>query len=58
MLKKEQNKRISMVCYADDAAIFAETEYDLQRPLHKFCQVSQVMNMTLSIEKNEKHNLC
>jgi len=30
-----QNKR--MVCYADDAAIFAEKEDDL----HKFCQVSQ-----------------
>jgi len=53
-----QNKRISMACYADDAAIFAETEDDLQRQLHKFCQVSQAMNMTTSIEKKEKHNLC
>jgi len=35
----EQNK--SMVWYADDAAIFAETEDDLQRQLHKVCQVSQ-----------------
>jgi len=48
-----QNKTISMVCYADDAAIFAETEDDLQRQLHKFCQVSQVMNMTISIEKTK-----
>jgi len=46
-----QNERISMVCYADDAAIFAETEDYLQRQLHKFCQVSQTMNMTISIEK-------
>jgi len=35
-----QNKRISMVCYVDDAAIFAETEDDL----HKFCQVSEENN--------------
>jgi len=49
-----QNKRISMVCYADDAAIFAETEDDLQRQLHKFCQVSQAMNMSSIYRKNEK----
>jgi len=48
-----QNKRISMVCYADDAAIFAEKEDDLQRQLHKFCQVSQAMNRTISIEKTK-----
>jgi len=48
-----QNKKISMVCYADDAAIFAETD-DLQRHLHKFCEVSQAMNK----KKNEKHNFC
>jgi len=52
-----QNKRISMVCYAEDAAIFAETEDDQQRQLHKFYQVSQAMNMTISTEKT-KHNLC
>ncbi|XP_056636638.1 uncharacterized protein LOC130445137 [Diorhabda sublineata] len=40
-----------MVCYADDAAIFGETQDDLQRQLHKFCQVSQAMNMTVSTEK-------
>jgi len=48
------NKRISMVCYADDAAIFAETEDDLQKQLHKFCQVSQ----DHIYRKNEEHNLC
>jgi len=48
-----QNKRISIVSYADDAAIFAETEDDLQRKLHKFCQVSQAMNITISIEKTK-----
>lgn len=46
-------KRISMVCYADDAAIFAETEDDLQKQLHRFYQVSQAMNMTISTEKTK-----
>jgi len=45
-----QNKRISMICYADDSAIFAD---DLQRQLQKFWQVSQAMNMTISIEKTK-----
>jgi len=49
-----QNKRISMVCYADDAAIFAETEDDLQRKLHQFCQVTQ----DHIYRKNENHKLC
>jgi len=44
-----QNKRISMG-YANDAAIFVETEDDL----HKFCQASQTMNMTISKEKTFK----
>ncbi|XP_056629854.1 uncharacterized protein LOC130440616 [Diorhabda sublineata] len=47
------NKRISMVCYADYAAIFAETQDDLQRQLHKFSQVIQAMNMTISPEKTK-----
>jgi len=34
-----QNKRISMVCYADDAAIFAETEDDLERHHTQFLAV-------------------
>ena len=48
-----QNKIISMVCYPDDAAIFAETQDDLQRQLHKFYQISQAINMTISIEKTK-----
>jgi len=51
--RMRQNKTISMVCYADDAAIFVETEDDLQRQLHKFCQVSQAMNLTISIQKTK-----
>ena len=29
------HNRVSMVCYADDAAIIAETEDNMQRQLHK-----------------------
>lgn len=47
------NKPISMVCYADDAAIFAENENDLQRQLFKFYQVSRQLNMSISIEKTK-----
>jgi len=46
--RMEQNTRISMVCYADDTAIFARNEDNLQR-LHKFCHIYR---------KNEKNNLC
>lgn len=34
------DKVISMVCYADDAAIVAETEDDLQKQLFKLHQTS------------------
>jgi len=53
-----QNKRISMVCYADDAAIFVETEDDLQRQLRNLCQDSQAMSMTISIEKTKSIQTC
>ena len=32
------NKRIDVVCYADDAAIIAESENDLRRQLFQFFQ--------------------
>ncbi|XP_060519855.1 uncharacterized protein LOC132698036 [Cylas formicarius] len=47
------NKRINMVCYADDSAIFAENENDLQRQLFKFYQVCREFNMTISVEKTK-----
>jgi len=53
-----QNKSISMVCYADDAAIFAATEDDLQRQLHKFCQVSISIEKTKSITFAKYHVRC
>lgn len=46
-------RRISMVCYADDAAILAETEDDLQRQLYKFHQISRKLNMSISAEKTK-----
>jgi len=56
--RMEQNKRISMVCYADDAAIFAETEDDLQRQLHKFLPGQPSDEHDHIYRKNEKRNLC
>jgi len=47
------NGAISMVCYADDAAIFAERENDLQRQLFKFYQISQQLNMDISTGKTK-----
>ncbi|XP_060525304.1 uncharacterized protein LOC132701439 [Cylas formicarius] len=47
------NKRINMVCYADDAAIFAENENDLQRQLFKLYQVCRELNITTSVEKTK-----
>ncbi|ENN80254.1 hypothetical protein YQE_03249, partial [Dendroctonus ponderosae] len=44
-----KNKRISMICYADHAAIIAENEDHLQRQRFKFHQISQRLNMTISI---------
>ncbi|KAH1017030.1 hypothetical protein HUJ05_007764 [Dendroctonus ponderosae] len=40
---------ISMVCYADDTKLFAESENDLQRQSFKFYQISQQLNMDISI---------
>jgi len=43
-------KRISMVCYADDAAITAESENDPQNQLFQFFQASLQLNMNISIK--------
>ncbi|XP_050503613.1 uncharacterized protein LOC126882681 [Diabrotica virgifera virgifera] len=42
------NKRITMVCYTDDAALIAESEDDLQRQLFQFFQISRQLNMNMS----------
>ncbi|XP_048521459.1 uncharacterized protein LOC125504114 [Dendroctonus ponderosae] len=44
-------KRISTICYANDAAIIAENEDDLQRQLFRFHQISHRLKMTISINK-------
>lgn len=43
----------SMVCYADDAAIIAETEDDLQRQLYKFYKTSKLLNMNIATSKTK-----
>ncbi|XP_044760224.1 uncharacterized protein LOC123317680 [Coccinella septempunctata] len=47
------NKKVSMVCYADDAAIIAESENDLQRQLFQFFLVGRQLNMNISISKTK-----
>ncbi|KAH1028339.1 hypothetical protein HUJ05_001700 [Dendroctonus ponderosae] len=47
------NKRISMIRNADDAAITAENEDDLQRQLFSLYQISQRLHMTISINKTK-----
>lgn len=47
------NKTVAIVCYADDAALIAENEDDLQRLLHRFKESAEKYNMTISIEKTK-----
>ncbi|XP_050519479.1 uncharacterized protein LOC126893388 [Diabrotica virgifera virgifera] len=47
------NKRIGLMCYADDAAIIAKSEDDLQRQLFEFFQVSRQLNMNISTNKTK-----
>ncbi|XP_056635477.1 uncharacterized protein LOC130444396 [Diorhabda sublineata] len=47
------NTRVGLVCYADDAAIIAESENDLQRQLFQFFLVSRQLNMNISISKTK-----
>jgi hypothetical protein len=44
---------IDIVCYADDAVIFAENEADLQSLLHAFNRASQKYNMIISVAKTK-----
>ncbi|KAL6424889.1 hypothetical protein ACFW04_010044 [Cataglyphis niger] len=43
-----------MVCYADDAALIAESENNLQRMLFKFHQISQQLNMRISTKTKKQ----
>lgn len=45
--------KISIICYADDAVIIAETENDLQRQLHKLYLAAAKLNMNISVEKSK-----
>lgn len=50
---RTHKKPISMICYADDATLLAETEDDLQRQLQRFNQASTQFNMKISISKTK-----
>ena len=41
------------ICYADDAAIVAESENDLQKMLYKFHLTAQKYNMKISVDKTK-----
>ena len=45
------NKRIDIVCYADDAAIIVESENDLQSQLSQFFQARHQLNANISTNK-------
>ena len=47
------NKKIGTACYADDAAIIAESENDLQGQLFKFFQASHQLNTNISTSKTK-----
>ncbi|ERL95090.1 hypothetical protein D910_12360 [Dendroctonus ponderosae] len=49
------NSAVSMVCYAYNAAIFAESRNDQQRQLFKFSQTSQQLNMDIEVAYGSPH---
>lgn len=46
-------KNISIICYADDAVIVAESEDNLQKLLHTFNQTAKQLNMVISTSKTK-----
>ncbi|XP_055389680.1 uncharacterized protein LOC129618740 [Condylostylus longicornis] len=48
-----ENHAISIICYADDAVLIAESENDIQRLLFKFQQTAEQLNMLISAEKTK-----
>ncbi|XP_055378925.1 uncharacterized protein LOC129610383 [Condylostylus longicornis] len=47
------NRRINILCYADDATVIAENEDDAQRLLFNFAKAAEQYNMKISIEKTK-----
>lgn len=47
------DKEVKILCYADDAVLFAENEDDLQRLLHTFNVTGKQYNMTISAKKTK-----
>ena len=50
---KMGEKKINILCYADDAVLVAENEDDLQRLLHQFNLVAKSFNMVISASKSK-----
>ncbi|XP_011631965.1 uncharacterized protein LOC105423758 [Pogonomyrmex barbatus] len=48
---RRENHTLRILCYADDAALLAETENDLQRFLYKFKTTAEKFNMIMLIGK-------
>ncbi|XP_044767088.1 uncharacterized protein LOC123322993 [Coccinella septempunctata] len=46
-------QEISILCYADDAVLIAESEDDLQRLLHQFTRIAASFNMKISVAKTK-----
>jgi len=47
------NRRLLILCYADDAVLTAESEDDLQQLLHRFNLKRRKLNMQILIEKTQ-----
>lgn len=50
---KMNNRRLRILCYADDAVLLAESEDDLQRLLYRFNLTAKRLNMQISSEKTQ-----
>lgn len=47
------DKEINIICYADDAALVAESEDDLQRLLHQLNRTAKSFNMIIADTKTK-----
>ena len=48
---KMRDRNVNVLCYADDAILLVESEYDLQRLLHEINCTAKLFNMTISAQK-------
>jgi hypothetical protein len=46
-------KQIKIICYADDAILFFQSEDDLQRMLHQFHITARKFNMLISSKETK-----